>query len=389
MRIRRSGFREADRYEFFPSIPRHRVRQSPFNKDNDMTQYEFHPLANIFPLIEGQAYQDLLADVLKYGVREPIWIYEGMILDGRNRYRAATAMNASFEVRQYEGQDAAAFVVSLNLHRRHLNEAQRGMVAAKLAGLSKGANQHTQICAPSQAQAAEMLNVSQRTVSSAKKIIEEAPQEVAQAVDRGEMSVNLAVQVAALPEQDKAEIAAAPPEQIKEVAQEVVKRAHVANNSGDNEWYTPAKHIELARTVMGGIDCDPATSEIANRTVQAETIFTSSDDGRAQTWRGRVWMNPPYAQPLMGDFAEAVAEKYESGEIEQACILVNNATETKWFQRMLEAASAVCFPKSRIKFIDPDGNPGAPLQGQAIVYMGDSVEAFKEAFSAEGKVLCA
>ena len=140
---------------------------------------------------------------------------------------------------------------------------------------------------------------------------------------------------------------------------------------------------------MGGIDCDPATSEIANRTVQAETIFTSSDDGRAQTWRGRVWMNPPYAQPLMGDFAEAVAEKYESGEIEQACILVNNATETKWFQRMLEAASAVCFPKSRIKFIDPDGNPGAPLQGQAIVYMGDSVEAFKEAFSAEGKVLCA
>jgi len=52
-------------------------------------------------------------------------------------------------------------------------------------------------------------------------------------------------------------------------------RAHVANNSGNNEWYTPAKYIDLAREVMGGIDCDPATSEIANQTVKAETFFYS------------------------------------------------------------------------------------------------------------------
>lgn len=354
-----------------------------------MTQhYEFHELANIFPLIEGQAYKDLLADVLNHGVREAVWLYEGKILDGRNRYRAATAMGKDFEVREYEGQDAAAFVISLNLHRRHLNEAQRAMVAAKLAGLQKGANQHTQICAPSQSGAAEMLNVSQRSVSSAKKIIEDAPQEVAQAVERGEMSVNLAVQVAALPEEDKAEVAAAAPEQIKEVAQEVVKRAHVANNSGNNEWYTPSRFIEAARTVMGSIDTDPATSEIANKTVKAANIFTAEDDGRIQKWTGNVWMNPPYAQPLMGDFAEAVSAKYEAGEIDQACILVNNGTETQWFQRMLSASSAVCFPKSRIKFLDPEGNAsGAPLQGQAIVYMGDNIEEFKEAFSPEGKVL--
>lgn len=165
-------------------------------------------------------------------------------------------------------------------------------------------------------------------------------------------------------------------------------KVHVSKNSGENEWYTPPLHIELARSVMGGIDCDPATSEIANRTVQAETIYTAEDDGRNKPWRGRVWMNPPYAQQLMGEFAEAVAAKYESGEIEQACILVNNATETKWFQRMLSVASAVCFPKSRIKFFDPQGNPsGSPLQGQAIIYMGKSVHAFKDAFSSEGVVL--
>ena len=164
-------------------------------------------------------------------------------------------------------------------------------------------------------------------------------------------------------------------------------RAHVANNSGNNEWYTPAKYIDLAREVMGGIDCDPATSEIANQTVKAKTIFTAEDDGLAQTWRGRVWMNPPYAQPLMSDFAEAVSAKFESGEIEQACILVNNATETQWFQRMVSVANAVCFPKSRIKFLDSQGKPGAPLQGQAIIYMGDNIELFVAAFKLEGAVL--
>lgn len=357
-----------------------------------MNKYEFHPLANIFPLIEGQAYDDLKADIFKHGVRETIWLYEGKILDGRNRYRAACELNLPFVgFKVFDGDDAAAFVVSLNLHRRHLDESQRGMVAVRLANLKNGqkaSSANLQSTAVSQADAADMLNVSTRTVASAKKVIEEAPQEVVQAVERGAMSVSLAAKVAALPEADKAEIAASSPETIKEVAQDVVKRAHVAQNSGNNEWYTPLRFVELARSVMGGIDTDPASSAIANRTVQASKYFTADDDGRAQTWAGRVWMNPPYAQPLMSDFAEAVASKFEGGEIDQACILVNNATETQWFQRMLSAASAVCFPKSRIKFLDPDGNAsGAPLQGQAIVYMGDEVNAFQDAFRGEGAVL--
>ena len=241
----------------------------------------------------------------------------------------------------------------------------------------------------SQSDAAYRLNVSTRSVSSAAKILAEAPQEVIEAVKAGEVSINLATQFAELPDEAKQEAMAAIAEQsdvAKEVIREAVK-AHVAHNSGNNEWYTPAKYIELARQVMGGIDCDPATSELANETVKAETIFTAEDDGREQTWLGRVWMNPPYAQPLMGDFAEAVSAKFESCEIDQACILVNNATETQWFQRMLEAASAVCLPKSRIKFLDPQGNPGAPLQGQAILYMGANVETFQEAFQQEGAVL--
>lgn len=351
--------------------------------------YEFHPLANIFPLIDGQAYQELLGDVLRHGVREPVWLYEGQILDGRNRYRAAMAMGVSCPTREYEGEDPTGFVVSLNLHRRHLSESQRAMVAAKLANMPQGARTDiASIEATSQTQAAELLNVGRASVQRARDVIENAPAEVVHAVEQGAMSVSLAAKVVDLPDEYKAEIAAAPAETIREVAQDAVKRAHVANNSGNNEWYTPARHIELARSVMGGIDTDPASSEAANQTVKAAQYFTADDDGREKTWSGRVWMNPPYAQPLMSDFAEAVARKFEDGEIDQACVLVNNATETQWFQRMLSASSAVCFPKSRIKFMDPAGNPsGAPLQGQAILYMGESVSAFVEAFSQEGAVL--
>lgn len=229
------------------------------------------------------------------------------------------------------------------------------------------------------------------TYRLAKKVVDSAAPLVVEAMDAGDVSISLAAQFVALPKEirEEAEEAIAEHnEPAKEVMREAVKKAHVANNSGNNEWYTPPKFIELARQAMGGIDLDPATSEVANRNVQAAKIFTAEDDGRTQQWHGRVWMNPPYAQPLMGDFAEAVASKYESGEIEQACILVNNGTETQWFQRMLGAADAVCFPKTRIKFFDPSGSPsGAPLQGQAILYMGANVAAFASLFAEEGVVL--
>lgn len=164
------------------------------------------------------------------------------------------------------------------------------------------------------------------------------------------------------------------------------KLAHVSNNSGENEWYTPATFIEAARAVMGGFDLDPASSEIANRTVQADRIFTQEDDGLKQDWHiGRIWMNPPYAQPLMGQFADKFAAEIRKGS--EGIVLVNNATETAWFQTIAAECSAICFPKTRIRFLDPEGNPGAPLQGQAIIYCGPDVEAFKEAFAAFGLVV--
>ncbi len=164
----------------------------------------------------------------------------------------------------------------------------------------------------------------------------------------------------------------------------IVKRPHVANNSGNNEWYTPAEYIAAARAVMGTIDLDPASSDIANKTVQAATYYTAETNGLDQEWEGKVWMNPPYAGELIGQFTAKLIQHVQQYDVREAIVLVNNATETAWFQELVSEASAVAFPRGRVRFWKPDGTPGAPLQGQAIVYIGVNQERFVNEFARFG-----
>jgi phage N-6-adenine-methyltransferase len=161
----------------------------------------------------------------------------------------------------------------------------------------------------------------------------------------------------------------------------------VAKNTGANEWYTPAEYIEAARTVMGGIDLDPASSETANEAVVGAARFhTEQDNGLIQPWKGRVWMNPPYAQPFVTQFCMRLAEFYASGEVTSACVLVNNGTETAWFHALAAEASAMCFPRGRVKFWHPT-KQSAPLQGQAVVYLGPDATGFRSEFLQFGFVM--
>ena len=165
-------------------------------------------------------------------------------------------------------------------------------------------------------------------------------------------------------------------------------KPHVAHNSGENEWYTPSEYIKAARKVMGGIDLDPASSVIANKTVQAIRYFAASDNGLSQEWFGNVWLNPPYSQPLIQQFAEKLVAEWESGRVDQACVLVNNATDTAWLQTMLSVCTALCLVRGRIKFLDPSGRAvGAPLQGQVILYFGTKLDRFADVFKAFGVVV--
>jgi ParB-like chromosome segregation protein Spo0J len=351
--------------------------------------YEFHPVAGIFPMMSERELQDLADDIRAHGLREPIWIHEQRIIDGRNRYLACQRAGVEPQYRVWDGEGSVvAFVVSLNLHRRHLDDGQRALVAGRIATLKRGDNQHAPIGGTSQAEAAELLNASVRSVQRAVDVLEQGTPELVEAVERGDLSVSFAAKVTELPPQDQQEIAKLPK---TEALEEYKKRAHVANNSGNNEWYTPAPFVSAAREAMGGIDCDPASSDTANATVNADRFFTAEQDGlKQQTWGERVWMNPPYAQPLIGQFAADLVRRHSDGQVAEACVLVNNATETAWFQTMLEVASAVCLIKGRVRFMDPDGKPsGAPLQGQVVLYLGRNADKFAQAFSEFGRVLYA
>jgi ParB family chromosome partitioning protein len=208
----------------------------------------------------------------------------------------------------------------------------------------------------SAAEAERMTSISHQQVSRWRKLLADEPKYVQQFVDT-------ARKVAAL------------------------AHNHRAQGSGENEWYTPAADVDLARAVLGSIDLDPATSEQANETVRAERIFTQDENGLEQEWHGRVWLNPPYAQPAIGQFVEKMITEYTSGRVTEGIVLTHNYTDTAWFHRAANACSAICFTRGRIAFGSPNGDKASATQGQAFFYFGSNVAEFRVQFATRGFVV--
>lgn len=161
---------------------------------------DFHPVADVLPLLEGAEFNALVEDIRAHGQIEPIVLLDGKILDGRNRYRACRQLGIKPTFKPFAGTDPVAFVISLNLKRRHLNESQRAMVAARLANMQKGARTDlAPIGAMSDAAAAQLLNVSERSVERAKAVRESGTPDLVAAVERGHIAVSAAAGLAQKP----------------------------------------------------------------------------------------------------------------------------------------------------------------------------------------------
>lgn len=262
----------------------------------------WHEYAALFEMIPpGKPLDALREDIRQFGVREPIIVYQGKILDGRNRYMCARDLGLDFPVADFEGTDAEAlaFVLSTNLHRRHLTESQRAAVAAKLANMKHGdtarfsqaANLPDERPEVSQAQAADMLNVSERSVRTAKTVLEQGAPELAAAVDKGEVSVSAAAAVAELPKDEQAAIVAEGPKAIKAKAKEVkaAKKADPApvDPSPDAEPVDP--EVAKLRREIGKLTTEAMIDEIiglradlADAKAKAKTLRAERDDLKAK-----------------------------------------------------------------------------------------------------------
>lgn len=156
-----------------------------------------------------------------------------------------------------------------------------------------------------------------------------------------------------------------------------------------NEWYTPARYVEAARQVMGNIDLDPASSELANGTVKATTFYTKQENGLFLPWFGNVWCNPPYTQITKGHssikaWVHRAVSFYEQRAINQAILLIPNDTSTRWFELLWKYP--ICFPGRRIKFDIPGQKHEQPTFGTCFAYLGSNYQKFTEVFRKYGRV---
>ena len=180
-----------------------------------MSDLDFHPLANAFPCLAPEALEELASDIETHGQLEPIVLFEGQILDGRQRWLACRMAGIEPRVVEWQGDASPVeWVISKNLRRRHLNDSQRAMVAARLANLSYGQRKRAlQLCSAGRDvtsdEAAAMLNISPRSVRYARKLQSSATPELQAAVDAGEVSLSDALGVGELPPEAQREALAA------------------------------------------------------------------------------------------------------------------------------------------------------------------------------------
>jgi len=360
----------------------------------------------LIPPLAPQERNQLEENLMSDGCRDPIVTWQGWLLDGHNRFEICTRLDIEYRVTSLDLADKAAaldWMDANQLGRRNLTPEQMSILRGRIYNRSKktqgtnnqhvqaksesGQNVHFQESKPTHETLGDRFGVSGKTVQRDGKFVsdieslEQYSPGIGQRVMSGEVKrkdvAETAEIVNSIPESERT------PEAVKEA----IAHNHRAQGTGDNEWYTPQEYVESARLVMGSIDLDPATSDIAQQRVKAGKIFTIEDDGLAHPWQGNVWLNPPYSQPHIRQFMEKVSGEALSGSVSQAIVLTHNYTDTAWFHIGVSGASAICFTRGRIGFVNPEGKKAAPTQGQAFFYYGDNTAAFREEFSKYGFVV--
>lgn len=151
-----------------------------------------------------------------------------------------------------------------------------------------------------------------------------------------------------------------------------------------NEYYTPSKYVESARKVMGSIDLDPASNEIANIIVKAKKYYSKENNGLNKPWYDNVFLNPPYSREEIKLFTDKLIEEIENDHVYQCIMLVNSSTSTNWFHKLLQYCSFGCIVKGRINFYTVEGKTKGNRYDSMFLYFGNYGSEFQEEFRQYG-----
>ena len=168
-------------------------------------------------------------------------------------------------------------------------------------------------------------------------------------------------------------------------------------SSRTDEWYTPQWLIDKCNKVLGPIDLDPASSELANETIQARKIFTRERGGLSNDWPdipSTVFLNPPGGRPsLTKPFWDKLIEYRNSGLLVHAIFIGFSLEQLQTTQLGCTDSIAdypICIPKRRVKYVSPTGEFNSPTHGTVIAYvpgLQNSTSRFVLEFSEVGRCM--
>ena len=350
---------------------------------------------SLIPPVSDEEKEQLAANLLSDGCRDPLVVWKGTLLDGHNRYEICQEYGLEFQTIEIDLPDREAalnWIDANQLGRRNLAPDMMSLIRGRLYNRRKGSREDNlkqnlpkDQNDPSGGSTAETLadqyGVSAPTIkrdgqfANSVSAVEESVPDIQEKILSGEVSRKDVTEAAKDPDT---------------AAEKLSNKQPACYSSNSVEWYTPQEYIEAAREVLGTITLDPASNNNANEVVRADVFFTKDDDGLEKAWYGTVFLNPPYGKQggdsLAGLFCQKAISEHEVGNIESCIILVNSVHSQKWQSPLYDYP--VCFVDHRIQFLSGDGAKNEnPTFQNIFIYLGSDKDTFAKVFSRFGYVM--
>jgi len=365
-------------------------------------------LKKLIPPLSAEEFAQLERNCIDQGIRDPLVVWDGVIVDGHNRYKIAqrhglefNVVNMNFanvaEVEQWMDENQ---IGRRNLHPKHFKlllgriyNRRKKAIGAPEGNENRKENKGTKnVPLKTRQQIAQQYGIGEQTVVNAGRQ-QQVVQEIATATGKSEFEVVDEIgkdkHINEIASRQKKQ----PDRPITEIAEEVLSEAQngeqkqdestrlkVHFTSDSEEWYTPNEVVDAALTFFGTIDLDPCSNSKESPSIPAKNHYTKEDNGLAHEWRGTVYMNPPYGR-VIAKWVEKAASEYECGNVTGALLLVPARTDTAWMARVRQYPR--CYVRGRLKF--SNSSDAAPFPS-CVIYLGDDVAGFYDAFYPIGDV---